>query len=82
MSMKTCRKLAALFAFFTILCGGSCKILKGLPEDLTILLSVCAILFAVTTVFIVIRFHRCPGCGHFVPITLRPAQCPHCGAEI
>ncbi|WP_147337192.1 hypothetical protein [Mediterraneibacter massiliensis] len=82
MSMRTCRRLAAWFAFFTILCGGSCKLLKELPEGILLLLSACAILFAVAAVFIVIRFHRCPNCGRFIPITLRPAQCPHCGIEI
>lgn len=79
MSMKNCRRLSACLAVLTIVCGGTCKLFGGLlPRGAVMGLSICAILFACATVFVIIRYHRCPHCGRFIPITLRPKLCLHC----
>ena len=82
MPMKSCRRTAGILAAFTILCGGICKLFTGLPDILTIILSICAILLAVTTIWVVYRFHRCPHCGKFIPITLKPEICLYCNTEL
>lgn len=82
MSMKACRRAAGILAVLTILCGGTCKLFDGLPDFLNIALSITAILSAVATILVVYRFHRCPHCGKFIPITLRPEICLYCNTEL
>lgn len=82
MSMKSCRRIAGILAALTILCGGICKLFTRLPGFLNITLSILAILSAIATILIVYRFHRCPHCGKFIPITLRPEICLYCNTEL
>jgi hypothetical protein len=82
MSMKACRKLASALAALTIINGLVCKLFPGLNAAVIGILSVCAILLACSCVFIIIRFHRCPKCHKFIPITLRPDTCLHCNADL
>lgn len=80
MTMKASRQLSSVLATFTIACGLVCKLFPGLNSTITGVLSVCAILLACSCVFIIVRFHRCPRCHKFIPITLRPDTCFHCKA--
>lgn len=82
MTMKLCRRLAAVLAVLTILSGGSCKLFQRLPSTVTMSLSICAIILSIATIFVVVQFHRCPQCHNFIPITLRPDICPHCEAPL
>lgn len=82
MSMKACRQLASVLATFTIVCGLVCKLFPELNPAIIRSLSICSILFAFSTVFVIVRFHRCPKCHKFIPITLRPDTCFHCQAAL
>ena len=82
MTMKTCRRTVAVLAGLTMICGGICKFFTSLPQMAVTALSVCAILTGIAAVSVAVRFHRCPRCHRFIPITLRPDRCMHCGESM
>ena len=79
MSLRTCRKIAALLALLVCLCGAAVAFLP-LPVLAREGLGLLSILLAVATVVVVVRFHRCPKCGKFVPFTGGYRTCIYCEA--
>ncbi|KMZ55165.1 hypothetical protein [Dorea sp. D27] len=82
MTMKTCRRTAAVLAGITMLCGGACKMFSHLPQMAVAALSLCAILCGIAAVTVAACFHKCPRCHTFIPVTLRPDVCIHCGENL
>ena len=82
MTMKRSRIVSAILAFLTILCGAALKIFRNFPPFLRIEIAILAILLAFVTVFVIVKWHRCPHCGKFIPITARPKECLYCDEPI
>ena len=82
MTMKRSRLISALLALLTILCGAALTLFPRLPSILTVCIAVLAILLAFSTVFVIVKWHRCPHCGKFIPITARPKECLYCEQPI
>lgn len=82
MTMKRARWISALLALLTVACGAVLYFLPTLAAPLRIAAAVLAILLAVATVFVPVRWHRCPHCGKFIPITARPKECLYCDREL
>ncbi len=82
MTMKRSRLISALLALLTILCGAALKLFPRLPSSLTVCIAALAILLAFSTVFVIVKWHRCPHCGKFIPITARPKECLYCEQPI
>ena len=82
MTMKRSRLTSAALALATILCGAGLKFFPLLPSALRIGLAVLAIALAFFTVFVIVKWHRCPHCGKFLPITARPKECLYCEQAI
>lgn len=78
MTMKRARRIAAILALLTVCCGAALHLLPQLASALRIALAALAIVLAAATVYVPVRYHRCPHCGKFIPITARPETCLYC----
>lgn len=78
MTMKRARRIAAGLALLTVCCGAALHLLPTLAAPLRVVLAALAIALAAATVYVPIRYHRCPHCGKFIPITARPETCLYC----
>ena len=78
MTMKRSRLVSAALALATVLCGAALKFFPLWASFVRIGLAVFAIVLAFFTVFVIVKWHRCPHCGKFIPITARPKECLYC----
>ncbi len=82
MTMKRSRIVSAILAFLTILCGAALKIFRNFPPFLRIEIAILAILLAIVTVFVIVKWHRCPPCGKVIPITESPEELLYCNKPL